>query len=490
MFGRSLLGLLGAALLASAATAQTVPTYHGAADRGGLYVTPGLTPAKAAGLHADTAFNATVSGAVYAQPLYWLPPGATTGRIIVATEDNAVYALDAATGAPVWQRTLGTPVTSSALPCGNINPIGVTGTPVIDPASGTLYADALIAGSGGPRHKIFALSLANGKILPGWPVGVDGGLKDLQKNFNSSSQGQRSALTIAGGDLFVTYGGNWGDCSIYHGTVVQLPLGTPKITAVWTTRAHGGGIWAQSGIASDGQSLFVATGNTMGVARWQDGEAVIRLRPGLARSGAKADFFTPANWHDLDTGDADLGGTGPIPFDLPAGNGATLPRLLQFGKDGNAYLLNRNNLGGIGGQIAAAHVSTSQIISAAARFPLPHAAMVAFQAPGAGCPAGQSGNLVMLRVTAAPSALISTAWCAAVNGDGAPIVTTTDGSADPIVWILGAQGDNQLHGFRGVDGTPVFSGGALGGLQRNATILAAEGRFYVAGVGRVYAFAW
>src|SRR5579859_3723634 len=162
------LALLGLAGFATAAAAQTVPTYHGAADRSGLYVTPALTWTAAAGVHLDTGFKATITGNVYAQPLYWLPPGAKTGQVIVATESNVVYALHAATGAVVWQRTLGTPVMLSALPCGNINPIGITGTPVIDPASGTLYLDELINTAGGPRHWIFALSLATGKVLPNW----------------------------------------------------------------------------------------------------------------------------------------------------------------------------------------------------------------------------------------------------------------------------------------------------------------------------------
>jgi hypothetical protein len=489
---RLALALLAFAGLARPVLAQSVTTYRGAADRGGLYVTPGLTWAKAADVKLDPAFAPTVSGQVYAQPLYWLPPGASTGLVIVATESNVVYALRAATGAVVWQRALGTPVTSSQLPCGNINPIGVTGTPVIDPTTETLYLDALVSSPGGPQHRIFALALATGKLVPGWSLGVDSGLPALGLPFTSASQGQRSGLTIVEGSLYVTYGGNWGDCATYHGTIAEVPLGaaSPKITAAWETRALGGGIWAQSGIAYDGQSMFVATGNTRGTRIWGDGEAVIRVRPGLKHSALPADNFAPANWLDLDNIDTDLGGTGPIPINVPAGGGTTLARLLALGKDGRAYLLDRADLGGIGGQLAVAHVSNDAIISAAARFPTADAAMVTFVGSGSDCPARQSGNLTMLRITASKTAPIATAWCASFNGTGAPIVTTTNGTAEPIVWVAGAKGDDRLDGFRGTDGTPLVSVGGLSGLQRNAAILVAEGRFYVAGSGKVFAFTY
>ena len=427
----------------------------------------------------------------------WLPSGATSGQIIVATESNTVYSLQAATGAVVWQLTLGTPVTGG-LPCGNIDPLGITGTPVIDPASGTLYLDAMVQERNGPQHQVFAIDLATGKVLSGWPVDVKAGINALDRAFAVPVQGQRSALTIVGGQVFVTYGGLAGDCLLnkngvtfaYHGVVVQLPLGTPQITAFWRTRAQRGGIWSQSGIAYDGQSMFVATGNTSGTTVWGDGEAVIRMRPGLTHYIGAANYYTPSNWHDLDDGDTDLGGTGPIPVDVPNPGGKVLRELVQLGKDGNAYVLDRENLGGIGGQVAVTHVSPNEIHTAGARFPTATAAMVAFGGQGAACPAGQSGSLTMLAITASPTAPISTAWCADQGGAGSPIVTTTDGTSDPIVWAVDSQGGNQLRGFRGTDGTQLYAGGNLSGLQSWITILAAEGRFYVAGSNQVYAFTW
>ena len=478
--------MAAAAGVGGAAADESVVTYHGAADRSGLYVAPALTWAKAATVRLDAGFNATVDGAVYSQPLYWVPPaGGGAARIIVATENNFVYALDAGTGAQIWETSLGTPVPLSALPCGNINPMGVTGTPTIDPTTGIVYLEAFVeTPSGGPRHMVFGLSLATGKLAPGWPVDVANGLAALGRGFNNAPQGQRSALTLVNGKLYVPYAGHYGDCGTYNGMVVGFNLAKPGVFGFWSTETTGGGSWGQSGVAFDGTSMFVTTGNAFGSSTsWGGSEAVIRLPPTLTNPTQDADFFAPTNWHTLDHEDLDLGGTSAIPIDTPV-----TARVLALGKDGNAYLLNRENLGGIGHQIAVTQVSTSEISTAMATYPGADAARVAFEGQGAACPSGQSGNLVMLRIT--PSA-IATAWCASFNGSGAPIVTTTDGKTDPIVWVAGAQGDGKLYGFRGTDGKLLAA--AAGGsapIQGFQTILWANGRFYVAADGAVYAFVY
>ena len=240
----------------------------------------------------------------------------------------------------------------------------------------------------------------------------------------------------------------------------------------------------QSGVAFDGASMFVTTGNAFDSSRsWGGSEAVIRLTPTLGNPTQDADFFAPVNWRGLDANDLDLGGTSAIPINTPV-----TPRVLALGKDGNAYLLNRENLGGIGRQIAVAHVSSNEIITAMATYPVSDGAMVAFEGQGAACPGGHSGNLVMLKIT--PSA-IATRWCAAFGGSGAPIVTTTNGKANPIVWIAGAQGDGKLYGFRGTDGARLAAvAGGSAAIERFQTVLSANGRLYVAADGAVYAFVY
>jgi hypothetical protein len=135
-------------------TQDNVLTYHGGADRSGNFSVPGLTWERARSLHVDETFHARVAGNVYAQPLYWRPPGSHSGMLLVATEENNVHALDAITGTEIWRRSLGRPVARSALRCDNINPLGITGTPVIDETTQSIYLDAAIADSSGPHHRI------------------------------------------------------------------------------------------------------------------------------------------------------------------------------------------------------------------------------------------------------------------------------------------------------------------------------------------------
>ena len=208
--------------VSGAAAEESVVTYHGALNRSGLYKAPGLTWAKAATVQLDAGFKASVDGAVYAQPLYWVPSsGGGAARLIVATENNQIYALNARTGARIWRTSLGTAVPASKLPCGNINPMGVTGTPTIDPATGIVYLEAFVQPpTSGPRHMVFGLSLATGAVAPGWPVDVANGLAALNRSFNNAPQGQRSALTLVNGMLYVPYAGHFGDCGTYNGMVV------------------------------------------------------------------------------------------------------------------------------------------------------------------------------------------------------------------------------------------------------------------------------
>jgi hypothetical protein len=232
--------------------------------------------------------------------------------------------------------------------------------------------------------------------------------------------------------------------------------------------------------------LFVATGNTFGARTWSDGEAVIRLAPDLHRSDNKRDFFAPSDWEALDARDADLGGSNPLPLEVPGGGP---PLILALGKDRKAYLLDRNNLGGIGGQLAVETVSERSIITAPATYPATDGIFVALQGEGIHCPT-QARGLLTLKIRPSFPSAITTAWCASLRGRGAPIVTTTDGRSNPIVWVLGAEGDNQLHGFRGDTGETLFTGPhqAMAGLRHFQTLIATEERLYVAADGVIYAF--
>jgi outer membrane protein assembly factor BamB len=483
--------VLAAVALLAATSAHADPsvlTYHNALDRSGRYVAPGLTYERARSLRLDPSFHAAFQGKVYAQPLLWRPPGSSGGELIVATEDNEVLALDAHSGAQIWKRALGRPVPLSALPCGNISPLGVTGAPVIDEERATLYLDAAVMRANGMRHEIFALSLADGSIEPGWPIDV---ATAVGGSFDPSVQNQRGALALFKGKVFVPFSGHFGDCAAYHGFVVGVSTDDPGKVTSFSTRAQGGGIWAQGGISGDGQSLFAVTGNTFGSTEWSDGEAVLRLSPELARPIESRDFFSPLDWRELDRRDLDLGGTTAIPLDVAGPNGAR-KLIFTIGKTGVAYLLDRDNLGGVGGALASARVTTNVAITSPAIWSVADGVLAVLQGSGAGCPQGERATgLVALKIRVDPAPAIKTAWCASVSRAGSPIVTTSGGRSDSIVWAVGTEGDNRLHSFRADNGESLASPPeTMRGLHHFQTLIASEDRLYVAADGTIYAFAF
>lgn len=471
-------------------TDTTVAFYHGTPDRAGNYVVPNLNWQSVGGVHRDQAFDGAIEGHVYTQPLYWRPQATEPGFIITATESNDVYALDAANGHVAWRTALGQPVPRELLPCGNIGPLGITGTPVIDIARGAIYLDAMVDNHGTPQHLIYGLRLADGSVLSGFPIDVAAGLAARRMAFNPTIQNQRGALALLNGRVFVPFGGHYGDCGNYHGVVVAITTAPPQLVDAWSTRASKGGIWAPAGLSEANGSLYFTTGNTEGAHSWQDGEGVFRVGAALAHATDPRDFFAPSNWKELDDDDLDLSGVTPLPLNVP---GSAVPLMLALGKDGNAYLLNRDDLGGIGHALAMRRAARSVIITSATDFPVGRATIVAYQARGAACPTGKYvSGIGALAVTADASNRLSAAWCTPLDGRGAPIVTTTDGSTNPIVWAVGAEGDDRLHGFRGDTGEEIYTGvganNGMTGLRHFATILVAAGRMYIAGDDRIFAF--
>jgi hypothetical protein len=457
-----------------------VTQHHKHDSRDGLYVDPLFTQAASANLTRDLSFDGTIVGNVYAQPLYLDSTSSPIGPIvIVATESNNVYALNAVNGSIIWQRNVGTPITSG-LPCGNITPLGITGTPVIDIASRTLFFDAEVTPSAGVfKHMIYSLNGDTGDINAGWPIDVGA----VVSGFDSSAQSSRAALGLVGGIVYVPYGGRFGDCGNYRGRLVGVQMNNPASVMSWATTVTQAGVWGPGGVASDGKNPFVTTGNgDTGATTWGGSEAVIRLQPGPVFSGSTTDYWAPTNWHALDQGDTDLGGSGPILVDVPGATPSSL--VVALGKDGNAYLLNRSNLGGVNAPVASSHVGSGSIIQAAATYGTAMGTYVVFRA--------NSSTLTTFRITATNPPTITSGWSVTGSGRGSPFVTTTDGTNNAIVWVVGAEGDQRLHGYDGDTGNVVFGGGGanelMAGTQRFNTGIAARGRIYVATDNKVYAF--
>ncbi|HET9968367.1 MAG TPA: PQQ-binding-like beta-propeller repeat protein, partial [Streptosporangiaceae bacterium] len=191
-------------------------------------------------------WHARLDGAVYGQPLL------VGSMAIAATENDSLYALDQVTGKILWRTHVGTPVPRSALPCGNIDPLGITSTPVYDPSSGIVYA---VAETSGYHHVLVGLSVTDGRLA----VERDIPTPDGQPRYNQ----QRPALTLQGGRVYVAFGGLAGDCGPYRGSVVGVPVsGSGAIISYVVPTPREGAIWAPGGpVTGPDGTLYVSVGN-------------------------------------------------------------------------------------------------------------------------------------------------------------------------------------------------------------------------------------
>jgi outer membrane protein assembly factor BamB len=456
-----------------------------------------MTTSAAATMHRDTTFDGTVQGNVYAQPLYVEDGPGGKGAFYVVTEDNVVAAIDEKTGLPVWRKSMGPPATRTGSGCGNISPIGITGTPAIDAATRLIVLSAATADASDDvaTHTIHALSIDDGSER--WRLDVSTLVDGFGRAFSPRPQSARSAVLIVGGIAYVAYGGNASDCGDYHGWLVGVPLTGPARAKHFTTQIQGAGMWAPGGPSSDGKSIFAVTGNgTEAVSRWEGSDGVYRFGPGPAFSEKSRDIFAPANWNQaLDPHDWDLGGSGVLVVDAPEIVPSSL--LVALGKDGHVYLLDRNNLGGVGAApLATERTINGAFIGAGAFATLGTATYMALKgfrdAMGLTCPTGTSGDLVVLRLDPGAPNRMTTVWCSDNHGQGAPIITTSDGVHDALVWTAGAEDSGQLHAWDLRTGHPAFAGGSasdtVANLRRYTTVVDVKGRLFVAADGKLCAF--
>src|SRR5205823_4904603 len=282
--------------IVSANAQVNVTQYHNNSSRDGLYIDLAFTQSAAANLARDLNFDGRIVGNVLTQPLY-IEGGPGDPMIIAVTESNNVYALNAVNGSIIWQRNVGAPVPAADLYCTEVGSMGIIGTPVVDLASRALFLNAMTTPDGGTtiKHYITSLNVDTGAINPGWPVDVELTAQYNGTTFTAGIQMQRAALAIVGNILYVGYG-SIGDCSLYHGWLVGVPINNPASVTAWATSAIGGGIWGVGGIASDGTNPFIATGNTFNTGgNRSGGEAVIRFQPGPIFTGNPGDYWAPTN---------------------------------------------------------------------------------------------------------------------------------------------------------------------------------------------------
>src|SRR3954451_7986523 len=304
-------GGTGSAPRAAAAADGDWTTYHHDNARSG--VATGLAPLGT----LSRAWSATLDGAVYGQPL------AVGDRVFAATENDTVYALDADTGAVAWSTHVGTPMPRSALPCGNIDPLGITSTMVYDPATDLLFA---LAERTGAEHVLVSIDATSGQVREQRPAEPPMGDRVAHQ--------QRAALNLVGDHVYIAYGGLAGDCGTYIGSVVGLPTSGDAAAvsyAIPTTRE--GGIWAPGGGVLVGDNLLYAVGNGESSSGEYDGsDSVVALTPQLQL----ADRFAPSTWAADNAADLDLGSMTPAPVDS---------YVFTDGKRGVGYTLRADGLG-------------------------------------------------------------------------------------------------------------------------------------------------
>ncbi|MEZ0114949.1 hypothetical protein ABH920_008984 [Catenulispora sp. EB89] len=419
---------------------------------------PGLSPADVSDPTFGQIFSTTVDGQVFAQPLV------AGGMLVVTTENNKVYGLDPQSGAILWTRSdLGPAWPSDSIDpptgCGDLGPtVGITSAPVYDPASNTVYFTSKTYANGDPTQAswlMHAIDPGTGAERSGWPTKIQGApSNDPSTPFDAFHEMQRPGLLLLNGVVYAGFGAHC-DFTPWHGYVVGVDAASGQQTAMWTSETNdagsGAGIWQSGGgLMSDGDGrIIVATGNGISPKPGPGNnpgtylaESVVRLQVGSDRSLTPVDFFSPSDNATLDMNDTDLGSGGPVALPDSFGT-AKVPHLLfQEGKDGRIFLLNRDNLGGMGQGPKGTDAAVQTI------GPLPggqwgHPAVWG----GDGGYVYEVGNqqpLVALQAGATADG-IPTLTQAGSSTDifgytsGSPIVTSTDSvSGSAVVWVVQA----------------------------------------------------
>jgi hypothetical protein len=372
--------LLALSLRSGDALAQVnVWTYHNDSARTGANTNETiLTPGDVNTNSFGKLFSYAVDGYVYAQPLY-VANVATTNKgvhnvVFVVSEHDSAYAFDAdsnsgSNSAPLWQRSFVNPgsgittVGTNDVGTTDILPeIGITGTPVIDVTSGTMYLVAKTKQiSGGTTNfvqALHALDITSGNDRPNSPVTIQASVPGTGEGndghgnvpFSALRQNQRSALLLLNGVVYIGWASH-GDNSPYHGWVMAYDAGTLQQVSVFNANPNGVkcGIWmAGGGLAADASNnIFCVTGNGTfdGATNNDYGDSVLKLSVSATTNLSLADYFTPYNQLHLSTNDTDFGSGGIMVLPDSVGSVAHPHLVVCAGKEGKVCLVDRENLG-------------------------------------------------------------------------------------------------------------------------------------------------
>jgi hypothetical protein len=379
-----------------------VYTYHDDAARDGANTHEyALTPATVGTATFGKLFSCAVDGAIYAQPL-WVANqsigGARHNVVFVATAHDGLYAFDADTSPcqALWQVSLidaNHGATAGEVPVpngptgykvgvgyGNISPeVGVIGTPVIDPGSAALYVVSKSMNAGGTSfyQRLHAIDLATGNERSGSPMSISGGYPLAgggNLDFSAQQQNQRAGLALVGGTVYIAWGSHE-DSIPWHGWMMGYvnngaTLAQSAVLSV-TPNVVGGGIWMGGGApaADVSGNLYVITGNgpldaMNGSGPTNDyGDSLLQLSSSLAVGS----WFSPSDQANDDVNDVDFGSGGAAVV-LNLSTGSLRRLIVGGGKDGTLYVLNGDNLGGLGDSQAWQHFAVGHGIFATGAF--------------------------------------------------------------------------------------------------------------------------
>ncbi|HLX47119.1 MAG TPA: choice-of-anchor D domain-containing protein [Streptosporangiaceae bacterium] len=315
---------------------------------------PGLSPATVASASFGQLFSTPVNGPMNDRPIV------ADGTVVVGTGTDRVYGLDAVSGRVRWKDTLGRPVPqpTDCNPVGGTT-LGVLSSPVFDHRTGRIYLVAevnLKPAADQPQFDMFAIDVRTGTIV--WKAPIGGApSNDPGRPFNPATEMQRPDLLRVGDWVYAAFGSR---CEVavpaYDGYVVGVNTVTHHVT-MWTDEVEtgdgGASIWqAAGGLMSDGPGrLFFTSGNGTSPAPGPGASRPANLAESVVRLGvlpggrlATRDFFSPSDAPLLDLYDTELGSSGPV--GLPFGTSRYPHLLVQAGKDGRVFLLDRGDLGG------------------------------------------------------------------------------------------------------------------------------------------------
>lgn len=317
----------------------------------------GLAPSSVSASDFGQLFATQLDGQVYAQPIV------AKSTVLAVTENDKIYGLDPVNGAIKWQRDVGPYWPASNIGCGDLVPnIGITGTPAYDASTGTAYFTAKVndgPDGNNPHWYLHAIDITTGAERANFPTTIGGHPSNNPSNtFNPKTAMQRPGLLLLDGVVYAGFASHC-DYGPYVGYVAGFNASSGKQTTLWSTESGSsdalGGIWqAGGGLVSDGPGrIIVSTGNgsspAPGPGKTPPGnlaESVIRLQVGSDGNLTAKDFFSPYNNTNLDRDDTDFGSGGPMGIPDGYGTSAHPHLLVQIGKDGRVYLLDRDDLGG------------------------------------------------------------------------------------------------------------------------------------------------